>query len=287
MKHRLLVTLATSLCTVSGAFAQSVWMPEKGQMVVAPGYSYQTFDKFDAGGTKFKLPTDVVQQTGSIGLEYGLTPKLAVDLTLGYTRVEYEPSGGPNAHRDGLDDTRLGVRYRFIDEDLGGRAWVPAVGIRVGGIIAGTYDVPTALPPINPGDGASGFETSLLLGKTFGSTGFGTYADIGFRVREDSVPDDIFGSAGVFKHIGPVTLSFGYRHIQGLSGGDIFGPGFGTSFGFKQVKEINQFIEGGIAFTDKGGRSYQLTVAQNIEGRNTGDKLVFGVSISFPIHVTR
>ena len=30
-----------------------------------------------------------------------------------------------------------------------------------------------------------------------------------------------------------------------------------------------------------------LTVAQNIEGRNTGDKLVFGVSISFPIHVTR
>jgi hypothetical protein len=287
MNHRSLATLAVSLSAASGAFAQSVWLPEKGQLVVAPAYAYQTFDEFLAGKTKTTLPADIVQQTGSIGLEYGLTPKFAVDATIGYTRVDFDPPGAPNTRRDGLDDTRLGLRYRFIDEDLSGRAWVPAVGVRIGGIIAGTYDVPTTLPPINPGDGANGFETSLLLGKTFGQTGFGAYADLGYRVRDHDVPDDLFGSVGVFKHLGPVTLSFGYRHIQGLSGGDIGGPGFGTSYGFPQVKEINQLIEGGIAYTDKGGRSYQFTVAQKIDGRNTGDKLVFGVSVSIPIQLGR
>lgn len=287
MNHRPLVTLAVSLAAIAGASAQSVWLPEKGQFVVTPGYAYQFYDEFLVGKTKTKLPADIVQQTGFLSLEYGLTPKFAADAIIGYTRIDFDPPGAPNSSRDGLDDTRLGLRYRFLDEDLGGRAWVPAVGLRIGGIIAGTYDIPQTLPPINPGDGANGFETSLLLGKTFGQTGFGAYVDIGYRVRDQDVPDDVFGSAGVFQHLGPVTLSFGYRHIQGLSGGDIGGPGFGTSYGFPQVKEINQLIEGGIAYTDKGGRSYQFTVAQKIDGRNTGDKLVFGASISIPIQLTR
>jgi hypothetical protein len=287
MNHRSLAALAASLSTAAGAFAQSVWFPEKGQLVVAPGYSYQFFDEFLAGKTETQLPADIVQQSAFIALEYGLAPKFAADVTIGYTRVDFDPPGAPNSRRDGLDDTRLGLRYRFLDEDLGGQKWVPGAALRVGGIIAGTYDVPTTLPPINPGDGANGFETSLLLGKSFGQSGFGAYADLGYRVRDHDVPEDVFGSAGVFQQLGPVTLSFGYRHNQGLSGGDIGGPGFGTSYGFPQVKEINQLIEGGVTYTDKGGRSYQFTVAKKIDGRNTGDKLVFGASISIPIQLTR
>ena len=287
MHPKTVLTAAAWLTLATGALAQSVWLPDQGQLVVTPGYNYQTFDEFLAGKTKRKLPADIVQQTAYLGLEYGFTPKFAVDVTLGYTRVDFDPPGGSKSTRDGLDDTRLGLRYRFIDEDAGGRKWVPAVGLRLGGIIAGTYDNPTSLPPINPGDGANGVEVSLQLGKTFGDTGFGAYSDIGYRWRDHDVPEDLFGGVGVFKHLGPVTLNFGYRHIQGLSGGDIGGPGFGTSYGFPQVKEINQLLEGGIAYTDKGGRSYQFTIAQKIDGRNTGDKLVFGAAISFPIGLVR
>ena len=287
MKHRTILLLTASLTATSGAFAQSVWLPEKGQLVVTPGYTYQFFDEYLAGKTKMRLPADIVQQTAYIGLEYGFTPKFAADVTLGYTRVDFDPPGAGHFKRDGLDDTRLGLRYRFIDEDAGGRKCVPSVGLRLGGIIAGSYPIPTSLPPLNPGDGANGFETSLQLGKTFGETGFGAYADIGYRWRDHDVPEDLFGGGGVFKHLGPVTLNLGYRHIRGLSGGDIGGPGFGTSYGFPQVKEINELIEGGIAYTDKGGRSYQFSIAQKIDGRNTGDQLIFGVSISIPIGLVR
>ena len=202
------LTAAASLTLATGALAQSVWLPDPGQLVVTPGYTYQTYDEFLVGHTKTKLPADIVQQTVYLGLEYGFTPKFAADLTLGYTRVDFDPPGAGDFKRDGLDDTRLGLRYRVIDENAGNRAWVPAVGLRLGGIIAGTYDIPTSLPPINPGDGANGIETSLQSGKTFGNTGFGAYADIGYRWRDHDVPADLFGGAGVFKHLGPVTLNF-------------------------------------------------------------------------------
>ena len=279
------ITGALSTIALSAA-AQSAWLPEKGELVVTPGYTYQSYDEFWLGKTRVKLPEDIVQQTGFVNFEYGIIPRLAADFTIGYTRVDFNPPGA-DFKRDGLDDTRIGLRYRLVDENASGNRWIPAVALRAGGIIAGTYDVPNTLPPINPGDGANGFETSLSFGKRFGETGFGAYGSFGGRVRDHDVPADIFGSAGVFKQLGPVTVNFGYRHTQGLSGGDIGGPGFGTTFGFPQVKEIDQSIEGGISYTDKGGRSYQFLVANTLDGRNTGEKLIFGLNISVPLRFLR
>ena len=94
MHQRTALTLAASVTAATSAFAQSVWLPENGQLVVTPGYSCQTFDKFRAGKTKSKLPADIVQQTAFLALEYGLTPKFAADATLGYSFVEFDPPGG-------------------------------------------------------------------------------------------------------------------------------------------------------------------------------------------------
>lgn len=287
MKPLSLAITGALLTTVFSASAQSAWLPEHGELIVTPGYIYQSFDKFLVGKTKMSLPDDITQQTGFLALEYGLCPRLAADFTIGYTRVEFEPPGGPDFTRSGLDDTRIGLRYRLVDENAHDQAWIPAVAWRFGGIIAGTYDIPTSLPPINPGDGANGFETSFSFGKLFGETGFGAYGELGGRVRNHDVPADIFGHVGVFQQLGPVTLNFGYRHIQGLSGGDIGGPGFGTAFGFPQVKEINQIIEGGVAYTDRGGRTYQIVVAQKVDGRNTGDKFIVGLNVSIPLKLRR
>src|SRR5258708_5181524 len=137
------------------ASAQSVWLPKNGELIIAPGYTYQTYDEFTAGTARVKLPADIVQQSGFVNFDYGITPRLAADFTIGYTRVDFEPPGGPHFKRDGLDDTRIGLRYRLVDENLGGHPWIPAVALRTGGIISGTYSIPNTVPPSKPADGAN------------------------------------------------------------------------------------------------------------------------------------
>jgi len=282
---RLLFSAATLCASAAVCAGQSAWLPNHGQFKATPGFSYSTFDEFWAGSEKMSNPPEgdpLRQYTGYISLEYGLLSNLAADVTFGYTATDTDSFGG-DASDDGLMDTALGLRYRILDERNTSLAWAPTMALRVGGTIPGTYD-PNL--PFSAGDGAYGIEGSLLFGKSFGQTGFGIYGDIGYRWRESPVPNDVFGSAGVFKQFGPVTTSIGYRHIQALSGIDIggadFNPALGESHGFPAVKEINQLVEGGVSFTDKGGRNYQFSVAKSVDGRNTGDKWVFGFNVTLP-----
>jgi hypothetical protein len=269
----------------AACFGQSAWLPGHQQFKVTPGFAFSTFDEFWAGDKKVSNPPNgdsLDQYTGFVTFEYGILHNLAADVTIGYTATSTDAFGG-NASDEGLMDTSLGLRYRLVDENNVRAAWAPTVTLRAGVVIPGTYDENA---PFSAGDGAHAFEGSLLFGKSIGDTGFGLYGDIGYRVRENPVPDDVFGTAGVYKQIGPVTLAVGYRHIQGLSGIDIggsdFDPSLGDSHGFPAVKEINKLVEGGISFTDKGGRNYQFSVAKSVDGRNTGDKWVFGINVTLP-----
>jgi hypothetical protein len=74
--------------------------------------------------------------------------------------------------------------------------------------------------------------------------------------------------------------------VQAVSGLDIGGTGFnpalGRSHGFPALKEINQLVEAGLSFTDHGGRNYQISAAKSVDGRNTGDKWLFGANITIP-----
>ena len=259
------------------AAAQTVWLAEPGSLTVTPIYTAQSFDEFYVGTTKMTLPDDITQRTTALRLDYGLAPRLALDASIGYTQVKFSPPGA-SFKRSGRDDARLGLSYALLTESAGR----PALTWRTGLILNGGYDVPNTLPPINPGDGASGFESSLAIGKALGE-GFVAYGEIGYRNRNHRVPDDIFYSVGAGKQFGAFGVNLGYRRTQGLSGGDIGGPGFGTRVGFPQVKEVTQFIEGGLSFTDAGGRSYQLTGARCVgDLRNTGRAKVLSLSVSLP-----
>ena len=276
------LSVVASLVFATCAHGQNVWLPGAGEWIIAPGYTHQFFDEFWLGKQKTDLPAKIVQQTGYIASEYGITAKLALDGAIGYTRVSFDPPGA-SFHRAGLDDSRIGLRYRVLEENQNQHRGVPAVALRVGAIIAGDYDVPSTLPPLNPGDKASGGEVSLMIGKHLTPGGLGVYSEVGYRNRNHGVPDDLAGTVGLFQHWHSVTFTGAYRHEQGLSGPDILGPGFGTTYGFPQVKEISRSIEGAISFTDPGGRSYQITVAKTLSGRNTGDKWIFGFNASFPL----
>lgn len=273
---RIPALIVAGVSLASAALGQSAWLPEEGRFEVSPRYVYQSFKTFwIRRNQEMTLPDDVVQHTGSISGEYGINQHLAVDATVGYTRVNTTAFTGSSTTDDGLADTRVGLRWRLLDERAHGDSWVPTLTLRAGGIIAGNYE---AGLPFSAGDGAHGGEFSLLGAKAIGSTGFGLFSEVGYRVREHPVPDDFFGSIGAYKTIGQFSLTVGYRHTQSLSGMNIMDPGFT----FPELKEINQIFEAGLGFTDKGGRFYQVFGAFNVDGRNTGQKTIIGVSATFP-----
>ncbi len=262
------------------AFGQSAWLPAANQLQVTPGYVYQSFDRFWMGKTPVSLkPNDLQQHTMFLGFDYGMTEFLALDFNTGYTWTHSKAFGGP-MNDDGLADTTLGMRWRFLDEKKANCPWAPTLTLRAGGIVEGTYN---ENQPFSPGDGASGYEASLLFGKAFCSR-FGAYGDIGYRNRNHQVPDDLFGSVGVYTAYKSFNASLGYRHVQSLSGLDIGATGFtpGGSPGFPQVREINQSVEVSLGYTCSHSVYYQVFFARTIDGRNTGEKNVVGLSITIP-----
>ena len=263
-----------ALAPVSQLIGQSAILPAPGQFEATPMYVYQTFEDIWRGTTRATIPSPMVQHTATVGLEYGVTETIAFDTTVGYTRVNWDTAGG-RRRDDGMTDTRVGVRWQVFDERATSCKWAPTVTLRVGGIIAGTYDTGV---PFAAGDGAHGAEASMLFTKAIGETGFGLYGEAGYRLRENPVPDDFFSVIGAYKTFGPFTLNAAYRHVQGLSGMDIGQDGFT----FPALKEINQIFESGLGFRDSGGRYYQVFGAFNVGGRNTGDKAIIGVSATFP-----
>jgi hypothetical protein len=250
----------------AGAQSYSVWLPEPKELVVTPGYVFQTFDEFWRGRDKVELRDRATQHKALLGLEYGLSEKLAVDLAGGYLWRRIEGRSD-----EGVSDTTFGARYRWIDEETIILPFVPSVGVRVGGIIEGTYNENI---PLGDGDGASGAEASLLLGKAVGEN-FGWFGDIGYRYRNHDVPDEIFGAAGAFGSYKFLTAHLGYRHVQSLSGGNI------GEVAAPEAREINQTLEAGIGFTDPGKRYYEVFYGHALSGRNMGVKDIFGVAVSF------
>jgi hypothetical protein len=265
-----------SLAPVSTLFAQSAYLPTPQSFEATPMYVYQSFEDFWMGRTRNEMLVDpVVQHTASVSLEYGLSGRFALDTTVGYTWVETTAFGGNQENDDGMADTRFGVRWLAYDESETTCKWAPTVTLRLGGIVAGTYDEGL---PWSAGDGAHGAEASILMAKAIGETGFGLYGEVGYRVRENPVPDDFFSLIGAYKTFGSFTVNVAYRHVQSLSGTNIGDPGFR----FPELKEINQIFEAGLGYRDSGGRYYQVFGAFNVNGRNTGDKIILGASVTFP-----
>jgi hypothetical protein len=268
------LALLPLLVPSTAALAQvSPYLPEKGQFVLTPGFNFQTYDRFWLGTDKQDFPT-TDQILANATSEYGLLRDLALDLTLGYTRTTgTRPEAGADS---GLDDTTFGLRWRPVDEFRFDSPLVPTLAFRVGGIIEGTYHEGLAE---SPGDGASGYEASLLIGKSILDTGLGVVGLVGYRDRTEGVPSDLLASAGAYYVLlERISLSFGYQLVKGLSGNDIGDPGFE----FPQVREISHTLQAGLGFIDNAGRQYNLYFAWVIAGRNTAQKQVYGFNIVFP-----
>jgi hypothetical protein len=257
----------------------SAYLPPPRHWVISPGYSFQVFDHFWAGDTRYSLSDlgisgELKQHTVQLGCEYGVSRRVAVDASVGYVRTHL-----PIRSEEGLTDSSLGIRYQLLREHRT-RPSRPTLAVRLGAIVEGTYDLHLGLPPTHPGDGASGGELAVLFAKTLGRSGFTVYGDLGYRHRAEGVPADVFGTAGL--SYGPaqwIRLNAAYRHEQSLSGVDILGPGFVGNW--QEVREINRLVETGITLALPRSISWSLYASWNVSGRNTPDRTILGTYLSW------
>ncbi|MDB6112585.1 MAG: hypothetical protein JWR69_4335 [Pedosphaera sp.] len=266
-------------------FAQAVWLPEAKQWWVTPWYEYTEFERIWRGDRKENIIQGgghgFDQNNGMVLLEYGIKQNWAADLLLGYTSLatrSFSTPPGSVISTSGLMDVTFGLRWQVLNETNTESKFTPTLTVRAGGIYRGTYqrDFPFA-----PGSGSVGVEPSVLLSKSFGWEGFGMYGNLGYRDFRSGGNGDAFGSVGFFQNYKGLNFDAGYRHQQNTGGEDIGGSG-NTIVYSTNIKEFNQLYELGIGYTDRKARHFQFYLAQNFNGKNTGDKTIYGIYVTLP-----
>lgn len=282
MKHFATWTLAATIfsCSMTAtAFANSAWLPPLGTTELSTFFLYETFDSFVADGTEGAMGESAAIMSAGVSAQHGLCEDLALDLWVGYS----VGSLGTD-ERGGLSDTRLGLRYRVLDEFRSDDA-VPTVSLRLGLVAPGAYTA-TGKSMIAPGDGAWAGEISVLFGKAWVDSGFGVYGDAGFRARlgttefddpEQSVPHQMFASLGVYSAL-PADLyaSLAIRHENTLGGGEISGVQH-----FSGLSKRTESLELGFGGAVAEGHSLNLHFGYVLAGKNVAKKIVGGLGYTF------
>lgn len=278
----LLVTLGVAAITAS---ASTAYIPAPGTGNLQPTASVQWATDFWFDDNQATLPGHLTQTSVALEAEYGLAPNLGIDATIGYSNVNYQ--GGPlgpytlttdgKETRAGLMDLRFGASWRIVDEFQSLNEAAPTVTVRLGAIVAGTYDT-GFLNAVS--DGADGWDIGVKFGKVFLGLNAGIYGDFTYRFLSTSTPDEWEASFGAYKIVNAFTFSLGLREKQSVGGIDILGPGF-TLARFTDVREKNRTIEMGVTWAWRDSSTLSLGYARTLDGENSPKKNVLIGSASF------
>jgi hypothetical protein len=276
-------TLAAAITVVGVAFAYSTaaiadasspWTQTQGSAELSVRYGQQTADRFFAGGTEMDLPTDLEQSNTTIDFSYGINDQLSFDARVGYSSSDFltDPGLAPKGGLSGIQDTRLGVRYRWTDPE-GPTAFTTGLTA----IISGNYDT-GALPAV--GDGESGFEATLLVGHSFDS-GLLLQAGIARREFGGEVPSETVFNAGLgFGFTDTVSAGLFYQNVRSNGNLDIGGPGFSPAR-FPEVDEDYALFGAGLSATITEGWALSLDFGRKFDGRNTAKSRFFQIGASY------
>lgn len=256
----------------------SAWLPAPGGGSVSLSLIYQNAEEFYRGSEKVPGPLaegDLTQKTAVVQVKYGLMDSVALDLSVGGSEAS-KPGAGPKESEDesGVTDINVGVTVRLVDEAV---TQAPSIAVRVGGIKGGSYDTGY----INSiGDGADGFEVSGIVGK-FLSDNFAISGELGYRMRNEDVPDAIFGNVtGSLLFADMFGLSVNYTMENSTDGVDIGSEGFTPAL-FPETEEDIHTLGSTLTFLVGGGASISGSYARVIDGRNTGESNIFAVSLGY------
>ena len=285
MSRAILIALVVMIMTAMGssAFADGVspWLPAPGAGFVNLSYVSQNATEYFRA-TKRPTPgngANLGQHTVWVNGMYGLTDEVAIDVRVGLAR-SYASAGPGTAITGGRDkysgvtDSNIGITWRIADELV--NPSLPSIALRGGAIIKGSY----ATGAINAlGDGASGLEVSALAGKYFADM-FAVSGEVGYRVRDENVPEDFFFNVSgglLFENIG---LNVNYKIVDAQSGLQIGGLGFSPPR-FPEVEEDIQFLSGTISLNVSDQSNIAVSYGEVLDGRNTAKSKVFSVTMGY------
>ncbi len=281
-KHTKYIAATIVIYAISSvALAESPWLPAPQSGNATISYIYTTADEFRVGKNRTSLPDDLEQHNALLNLEYGITDRLAIDLSFGYARTEFVEDAvlSPSSSFDGLIDPKLGVRYKIWDEleDGGLTLTLHSAAIFGGGYNSGALN--------SIGEDAFGLEFSGIAGKLW-ENGLGVSTELGFRYREGDVPDEFFANVSAFYSLAsrlnlPVTFNINYHRVDALSGIDIGSPGFNPGR-FRETEEDYHIISGGLSYNFANSVSVHANYGEKVfGGRNTADSKIVSVGFSY------
>jgi hypothetical protein len=266
-----------TIAFASPAIANEVspYTPVDGGGEVEVSWTRQSADSFNPGTAKAPLPVDLSQNSFVIDASYGLTEKIAIDFRAGYAKSKFavDPVLAPQGGLDGLTDVMIGARYKVVDEVNGG-PFTATLGIAA--IIDGGYKT-GAITTV--GDGGSGGQVALAIGKQFGPLSYSS--SVGYRMRGNNIPDEVFGGAKLgLTFADRFSVFGGLSFTDSTSGINVGGPGF-TPARFPEVEEDYKLwnVGGAISFTDS--LSINAAYGQKFDGKNTARSNFFRVGLGF------
>ena len=252
------------------AAAEGPWIYSPDESSVGVSYVEERYDQIWKGTVKFDHP-ETVQKNLWLNYDRGISDRLMFSGQLGYTEAEFSDA---NADKNsGLADTHLALKYQFRNEFSDASSL--SMSGRVGAIIKGSYDRATPGNPHAPGDKANGLDAALQMGK-FVSSNLALFAEFGYRVLSDDVPDEIYYNLGFNDQLTQLLTLYGqYAGKNSRDGLDIGGPGFGGEPDLHKVDEEREWVELGLNIQVAGDRSLSIGYASVIDGKNTSDSTIW------------
>jgi hypothetical protein len=254
---------------------ESPWLPSPGSNSLTFSFSNQSADELRAGNSPGQLPTSLKQDTYKLNYSFGIADALALDVETGYAKSKFitVPGLAPNGGQKGVTDSRLGLRFRVLD-DLADAPLTVTLGAAA--ILKGDYDT-GALPAI--GDGANALEISASVGKAITSN-FNIYGTVGYRDRKAPVPNENFYQLGLaFNPTSQLGFSLTHEEIRSKGNLDIGGPGFSPAR-FPEVKEDYGFTSVGASFRFTRNLGIGVQYGEKQAKRNTAESKVYGLSLN-------
>ncbi len=226
---------------------------------------------------------------GYLALQYGLTERWALDLSVGYLSAGWRFfDSGHVQSTSGLTDIGFGARYQVLNETNAPSPWVPTLTFRAGAVLPGSYDQDFIFAP---GLRSAAIEPELLLRKHFAWTGFGVYGDGLYRWNRTTGNDQYILAAGLFQQIKGWEVDVGYKHLQTLSGSDILYPASNGGYNIiypRDPRENYDALEFGFSYTtSKRHWRYAFQLSSVLDGNNTDSKLWVGGSVDIPFCILR
>ncbi len=272
-KSKLIAALISAAALPSMSNATNPWINEAGSSSLTLSYGQQTADEFFAGDQEMMLPADLELDTTALGFSYGLSDQLTLDIDVAYSNSDFpvNPVVSPNGGLSGLNDSRIGIRYGFYNNET----TVITAGAAV--IIDGGYET-GALSSI--GDGENGVEASIAAGTVLES-GLGFSGGVGYRYRDNEVPNELFADVQAsFSFNEYLGAYLGYELVRSSGDLDIGAPGFSPRR-FQEVDEDYDVLSAGLSVQFTPNWGVGASYGRVLDGRNTSKNDYWNAAVTY------